>query len=290
MSAPPWVLLVAALLAGGDEEQQAVPEFAVSVDTVMLDVSVMLDGELVQDLTADDFEVKDDGVVQDADLVSGDERALQAVLVLDTSSSVAGRRLDSLKRAAKAFIGGLSPEDAVSVIAFSHRVYALPSDPHDHARLIRAVEDLTSGGSTALNDAVFAGLLRSEGGSGRPMVLVFSDNADRLSWLEPRPVLEAARMLNGVVYGVLSADPGSEDQARGGLLGEMVDLTGGTVLTTGSGDLVGVFRRILATVQSRYVLRYVPRGVKTAGWHPIQVRLKRAEGEVRARSGYRRLE
>jgi hypothetical protein len=36
----------------------------------------------------------------------------------------------------------------------------------------------------------------------------------------------------------------------------------------------------------RYVLRYQPRGVKRAGWHPLAVRLRNVKGKVRARRGY----
>ena len=290
--------LAVALLAGQEKgTPRTPPTFGVSVEAVKLDVTVLRDGEFVKGLTADRFEVKDDGVLQDVDLVSAEERVLHAVLVLDTSSSVAGQRLQSLKNAASAFVADLSPEDAASVIAFSHNVYVLPPDPHDHARLRSAIEALTSGGATALNDAVFAGLLRSETGRGRSMVLVFSDGANRLSWLEPRHVLDVARGTDAVVYGVVATneaaptrDRGRRPPARGagGLLGELADLTGGAVLQTEGADLGAAFRRILATVQNRYVLRFVPRGVKAAGWHTVGVRLKGAKGEVRVRRGYRR--
>lgn len=294
--------LIVALLAGEDDvPSRTPPEFGVTVEAVKLDVTVLRDGQAVEGLAADDFEVKDDGVPQEVELVSAAERALHAVLVLDTSSSVAGRRLASLKAAAGSFVAGLSPTDAASVVAFSHDVYVLPQDPHAHTELRVAVEALTSGGATALNDAVVAGLLRSETGRGRPMVLVFSDGANRLSWLEPRHVLEVARGLGAVVYGVvasaeaappasaLKSGRGRTGAGKSGLLQELADLTGGAVLQTQGGDDLGeAFRRILATVQSRYVLRYVPRGVETVGWHTLAVRLKRAQGDVRVRRGYRR--
>jgi VWFA-related protein len=299
-------VLALALLAGqGGSSQdgrpaQAPPEFGVRVEAVKLDVTVLHDGQAVKGLTAGDFEVKDDGVPQDVELVSAQERALHAVLVLDTSSSVAGRRLEVLKAAAGSFIADLSPEDAVSVIAFSHDVYVLPQDPYDHEPLRFAIRTLTAGGATALNDAVVAGLLRSATGRGRPMVLVFSDGADRLSWLEPRHVLEVARDLEAVVYGVVTTDetayapsartrrPAPRARGEGGLLRELADLTGGALLQAEGGDLGEAFRRILATVQSRYVLRYEPRGVKAEGWHTLAVRLKHGRGDVRVRHGYRR--
>jgi tight adherence protein B len=250
------------------------------VAAVRLDVSVARDGQLVAGLTAAEFEVKDDGVVQDAELVTGAERALQAVLVLDTSSSVAGQRLETLKRAASAFVAGLAKDDAASVIAFSHRIHVLPADRYAREPLRAAIEALTSGGATALDDAVFAGLLRSTAGRGSPMLLVFSDGRNTLSWLEQKRVLEAARELETVVHGIAAGESGS--------LRELADVTGGTVLQADGKDLEAAFRRILETVQNRYVLRYTPRGVKGAGWHRLQVRLRRGKAELRVRGGYRR--
>ncbi len=91
------VLSAAALVAIVAGSGGQTPEFPAQVATVRLDVWVGREGQLVSGLTAGDFEVKDDGVVQDVELVTGSERALETVLVLDTSSSVAGQRLQSLK-------------------------------------------------------------------------------------------------------------------------------------------------------------------------------------------------
>jgi hypothetical protein len=39
-------------------------------------------------------------------------------------------------------------------------------------------------------------------------------------------------------------------------------------------------------IKSRYLLTYSPRGVSSAGWHPIEVKLKNRRGQVTARRGY----
>jgi VWFA-related protein len=298
------VALVAALLAGEEGGvPHAPPVFGVSVDAVKLDVTVKRAGRAVMGLTAADFEVRDDGVVQEVELVAAEDRTLHAVLVLDTSSSVAGARLASLQAAASAFVAGLAPQDAASVIVFSHRIYALPQDPYDHEGLRDTIMDLRSSGSTALNDAIFAGLMRGDTGRGRPVVVVFSDGANILSWLEPQQVLEAAKGLEAVVYGVLTSPPIWDEESysvsffrkragpkpRPGILQDLAALTGGAVFEAVGGRIEEAFRRILDTVQSRYVLSYVPRGVKEVGWHSLQVRLERADGTVGVRKGYRRL-
>jgi VWFA-related protein len=209
-----------------------------------------------------------------------------------------------LKQAARLFVGGLAPKDSVSVIFFSHSVRSLPQEPRDHDGLRRALEGVSSGGSTALNDAVFAGLLRADPRLGRPVVLVFSDGVNRVSWLEERQVLEAARALEAVVYAILArrtsafvfAGPGGEvrffglgaEPPRAEMLWDLAEATGGAVLEAEDGHLEQAFRRILDTLNERYILRYEPAGVKGRGWHKLKVRLTSPKGEVTVRQGYLR--
>jgi VWFA-related protein len=285
---------VAATRLAAAQETPDAPVFEAGVEAVRLDVSVTRDGEVVEGLTAADFEVHDDGVVQEVQLVSGDSRALEAVLVLDTSSSVAGPRLAQLQQAAADFVSGLSPLDAVSVVAFSHRVRLLEADAYDHAALKRAIGTLQAGGGTALNDAIVTALLRSEARRGSPMVLVFTDGRNSLNWLEARHALAAAREMDAVVHGVVAGVP--EGGGRGSLpphvdlLRQLGELTGGELLWIGRDDVAGAFERILALVQGRYVLSYTPRGVEGVGWHEVQVRLRHGEAVLKVRGGYRRRE
>jgi VWFA-related protein len=303
------VALLVALGAGQQDAPRRTPAvFGVTVDTVKLDVAVERNGKSVADLRADDFDVRDDGVAQQVELVSAEERVLHAVLVLDTSTSVAGERLARLKAAACLFVEGLGPGDAASAIAFSSRVRALPVDPYDHAGLRRAIVSLESGGSTALNDAVFAGLLRADPALGRPVVVVFSDGADRVSWLGPVRLRKAARALDAAVYGVLTP-PGRAPAALGspatsgghskkrnprsrasrvGVLEDLASETGGRLFEATEAHLAEAFQSILSTVQARYVLSYQPMGVKGAGWHAVVVRLKRGQGQISVRRGYLR--
>jgi hypothetical protein len=65
--------------------------------------------------------------------------------------------------------------------------------------------------------------------------------------------------------------------------------TGGAALSvSGSAETRAAFLKILDDFRAGYVLTYVPEGVSNAGWHPIDVRLKGARGDVHARRGYSR--
>jgi VWFA-related protein len=63
--------------------------------------------------------------------------------------------------------------------------------------------------------------------------------------------------------------------------------TGGDIVTTiATSDLTQVFRRILAEFRSAYVLRYNVRGSDLAGYHTLEVKVKRDGAIVNARRGY----
>jgi Ca-activated chloride channel family protein len=284
------------LLASASQKPPARPPlvFAAQVEVVRLDVTVHRGERSVLGLTAEDFEVRDNGVLQKVELVAADERRGDAVLVLDTSQSVAGEQLDQLKAATEAFVEGLAAEDAVSIIAFSDEARLLKAESDERESLNLAIEGLAPGGTTALFDAVYLGLKRTDTGRGRPVVLIFSDGSDRTSILTPDVVLDVARETDALIYALETGDDGwsiAHAAAEGGFdfLGLLTSQSGGRVWRgIGIADLRRSFLSVLDEIRSRYVLRFEPTGVAPGGWHKLKVRLKRGKGKVRARRGYRR--
>ena len=153
----------------------------------------------------------------------------------------------------------------------------------DRARLRRALEQVQPRGSTALCDAVYAALRLREPGPRRVAVVVFSDGIDTMSWLAPSEVVDAASRSEAIVYGV--ATRGRERKEP--FLSDVAHATGGLLFEAASErDLRARFLDVLSDIRSRYVLSFTPRGADTAGWHALEVRLKRVKGDVLARPGY----
>ena len=88
--------------------------FSSRIEAVRVDVLVTDNGQPVRGLGPADFEIRDNGVVQQIDLVSFDQVPLNAVLALDMSDSVAGERLDRLRAAGNAVLAGLKSALSVS--------------------------------------------------------------------------------------------------------------------------------------------------------------------------------
>ena len=297
------VAVVVSLTTSGAAQ---VPSFKTGVDAVQVDVAVTRGGRSVTGLAAADFNLRDSGVLQHIDAIALENVPLHLVLALDTSSSVRGEPLMRLKEAARAAAASLRPDDRVALLTFSHVIERRLGFSADTESLDHAIADIEAGGATALHDAASAALALRTGGEGRMLVLLFTDGFDTASWLNPLAVIEQARRSDVVVEAVRlpemrdRAAPILPAQARRWFLEEpqlfrreflqaLADETGGDVIVaTGHRDLTNVFQDIVSAFKSRYVLSYAPKGVLPSGWHPIEVRLTHARGDVRARRGYTR--
>lgn len=296
-------LVAMALLAAHPAPAQQAPTFTASVEAVYVDAFVTRDGRPVEGLTAADFDVRDNGVEQGVSLVSVEEVPILAVMVFDASASVAGARLDDLRAAGRALLAGLRPRDQAALVTFSHELDVAVPRGGDHAAVRRALDDLVPAGHTALWDALYAGL-KLPADQGRPMVVLFTDGEDDLSWLSAEQVLDVARESEAVVHVVAVVPPAAEvvtPSVRSGFRTEIRDretpqvralrrvaeATGGRLWPAGaSAQLERTFLQVLAEMQSRYLLSYAPVGVAREGWHRLSVKLRGRKGTVRARSGY----
>jgi Ca-activated chloride channel family protein len=188
------------VIAATGGSAQEIPTFATGVETVYVDVWVGQGETPVPGLRASDFEVTDDGVPQEVELVDTSRVPLHAVLLFDTSASVAGRPLEALKAAARAFLEGLAPADHATLVTFSH-MRRLQGPVAGEPRVVAAaLSGVSASGATALYDAVYTGLELTDPRWGRPVVMVFSDGADRVSWLSQEAVEAAARESEATIY------------------------------------------------------------------------------------------
>jgi VWFA-related protein len=276
--------LLAALAAPGGQDEPLV--FGVEVEVVRVEVLVTRKGEPVRDLTTENFDLRDDGVRQPLNPIVFEEAPVDALLVLDLSASVVGRKLEALREAAGAFLDGLAHRDRAALVGFQQSVAVAVPVTHEIANVRFAVDTAEAGGSTALHDAVYLALRLAEPGPRRSAVVVFSDGVDNVSWLSRREVVEAAGRTGAVVYGVDARAPGDPSD---GFLKDVAKATGGRVWRARKTDeLRDRFLAVLHDIRARYVLSYTPTGVDTVGWHELEVELRGRKGDVLARPAYYR--
>jgi VWFA-related protein len=274
--------LAFALLLSGSIHASQQASYRSSTLGVRVDVLVTEGHRPVAGLAAQDFEVRDNGVVQSIEVVDATDIPLNVVLALDTSRSTAGTRQADLIAASKALLDGLRPADRAALTTFSHAVVPRTALTADLAGIREALSRITPSGRTAVMDGVYVALTSTLAQPGRSLVVVCTDGADISSWLRPDDVVESAKRSNAVIYAVTSADA-----RRVSSLEALTDATGGDMLrTASSADLRGAFQKILQDFRSRYIVVYTPTGVPMAGFHRLDVRVKRRGLTVRARPGY----
>jgi VWFA-related protein len=292
-------LFVAILLALPSVQQT----FRSGVDIVRVDALVTDGRKPIAGLSAGDFELRDNGVVQEIDSAALESLPLSVIFVLDTSGSVAGNKMRHLGDAVDLILEGLHGSDRAALVTFSHRVWLRTPLMSDFDGLRKMMSSADALGGTALHDATFAALAISEVQESRPLLVVFSDGLDNMSWMSADVVEKAARRSNAVVYGVaVAADTTYRRSVSGGrivvphyargqtdFLEGIADATGGRLLKADSTDkLPKAFDEILREFRTRYVLTYSPQRVDAPGWHRIEVKIKGRGAEVKARAGYQR--
>ncbi len=254
----------------------------------------------VLDLRRSDFSVADRGTPQDIVTFHRGDVPLRVVLALDASRSMAGDRFDIAVASAERFVSKLADQDEVQLLVFSDSVQPL-ADAAAPGAATTALRSVQPSGGTALNDALYQALRALDQRSGRPVVIVFSDGADTVSWLRAEDVGWKALRSDAVIYSVQG----------GGSLGrrvplatawrsptrsatEVIDLeqvirgSGGRIVEIGAlEELEGALDSILTELRQQYVLGYYPSGPREPGsWRPVRVRAARAGVRLRTRSGY----
>jgi VWFA-related protein len=282
------------------------PTFRAGVEGVRVDVKVTSGGRPVGGLTARDFDLRDSGVPQQIDSVTLEDVPLAVTIALDVSDSVSGERLAQLKKATRAALDGLKGDDRFALLAFTQGIRRLSPFTADRATLAAAIEGIGGTGGTAVYDAAYIALTLRDDRAGRSLVLLCTDGWDTASWLPAGAVYDAARRSDSVVYAVslkytVQPAPFRTDASAGLPIGfpeeerpdrfleTLTDATGGDVFFADtSKDLTPRFVGILKEFRNRYLLTYTPQGVPQAGWHPIEVTVKRPGAKVTARRGYAR--
>jgi VWFA-related protein len=271
-----------ALLPSGPTLASQKRAFSSSTLGVRVDVLVTDGRNPVGGLTAADFELRDNGVVQAIDVVDTSDIPVNAVLALDTSASTKGQRQADLVAASDALLELLKPIDRAALTTFSHAVSPRIALTSDLAAVRSELRRIEPDGETAVMDGAYVALTATLAQTGRSLVVVCTDGYDTSSWLKPEEVLESAKRSNAVIYAVTAAEA-----RRRSLLKDLTDATGGQMLEVTSGkDLSGAFQRILKDFRSRYILAYSPQGVPTEGFHRLEVRMKRRGLNAKARPGY----
>lgn len=287
---------------------QQPPAFRVGAETVPIYTTV-LDryGEIVRNLTREDFDVYDNGQLQEVTVFEAGLQPISAAVMVDTSASMT-LNLRLALSAAEQFVIRLLPGDRARVGSFSDRVDFSAEFTGDRDLLLRGLQDVHFGNPTKLWDAVDTTMSALAPLGGRRVVLLLTDGMDTASSAIPDAVLARSRANEVMVYVVQfrsnfqanlaefsTAPSASElfgnDEARRartspGYVARLARQTGGGHFVLGQYDDVNAtFSQVMQELHFQYVLGFTPQ-VLDGRLHQLDVRVRRPNLTVRARAGY----
>ena len=276
--------------------------FRAGVDLVSLNVTVT-DGpaQYVTDLTADDFNVFEDGVKQDVTFFNRTNLPIALALLLDTSASMESK-LPTAQEAAIGFGKRLRAQDLAEVIDFDSRVVVLQNFTNSAAELEAAIRKTSAGGSTSLYNAVYIALkdlkkvvAKNSDEIRRQAIVVLSDGEDTSSLLPFEEVLDLAKRSETAIYSIGLRAPTRDRPIAARASRKPSSCCGSSRRKPAArsffpnqvADLAGVYGQISDELSSQYTVGYTSRNPKRDGaWRRVVVRVSRPNLTARTKLGY----
>lgn len=263
----------------------------VSVNLVDLDATVKnKSGQIMNDLKAEDFEVREDGVAKKIELFSRDELPLNLALVLDLSDSIEPF-LDPLRDAAATTLAALKPDDEVALFTFSTEAQLVVPLTKDKKQIADQIGSFKAGGATNINDGIFVAseyLLKNAPKGRRVIILISDDVGTDAGGQGTRDIVTETIAADAAVYNLKIPGynpPGTIAYASTipGLVNiqKVTEQSGGEIFDVKEvGNLDAVFQALLHRIKTRYTLGYYTAANGAEGKpHKLDVRLASSFGK-----------
>ncbi len=267
--------------------------FRAGVDLVTFGVTVVdRTGNLVTDLTRDDFEVIEDGRRHQLRYFAfgdGDTPPpLHLGLMLDASGSMQ-RDLKLAQSASIKFLNLLPQAKDITLVDFDTQVRITRYPQRDFPRLVERIRQRKPEGMTALYDALGTFLDGADQQDGRRILVMYTDGGDSRSVLNLSEVLTLLRASTVTVYAIgLVDNTGSSRQALQMTLMQLTEAAGGQAFfPSNMKDVEGAYDKVLAQINAQYHLGYLSANAATDGaWRKVEIKVRRPGTRVRGRQGY----
>ena len=289
---------VALLLAAAIVQLPAQTRFRSEIELVGVGATVVdRKGNLITDLTKDEFELYEDGRLQAVRYFargteSGEIAPLHVGVLFDTSGSME-QDIGMSQSAAIKFLNALPDAEDMTLVEFDTEVRSARYSQDDFARLVERIRARKPDGYTALYDALGVYLGSADEINGRKILVLYSDGGDTrssASWSDTLDLLKASDVTVYVV-GFLQHQTQAGRTAQGSQLRTIAELTGGQVFfPTTTKDVDAAYDKVLTELRAQYTLGYVSTNTKTDGrWRKVEIKLKRPDlksAKIRSRTGY----
>jgi Ca-activated chloride channel family protein len=198
---------VAAMTAQSQPDAQTSDRFRFKSGVELINVTATVsdaNGRFVPDLQRDDFVVYEDDERQEVTHFSAERVPVSLGIVLDTSGSMAGDKIDAARTALDHFTYELlDDDDELFLYRFSDYPVLVQNWTTDRRSLSRALGRITPNGGTAMYDAVVEALpLAARGRNQKKALVLISDGNDTSSRSGPHEVRQLTRETEVLVYAI----------------------------------------------------------------------------------------
>jgi VWFA-related protein len=283
-------------------EQQPTITFRSGTEAVTLNATVKDQrGRVVKDLKKSDFEVLDNGTARVIKDFHAGETAVSLAVLLDISGSMSvGGNMDRARQAVDVALSNLQQgRDEAALFTFDTELQEVRNFTTNLKRLTGASLEGQPWGMTSLYDAIATMARRvSERKNRHRALLVITDGVDTGSRMTPPQVSYAASTIDVPVYLLVVSNPvdnpghklavlaaTGETPPNTATLADLARWTGGEMAITSELEAsTKALRELMGNLRHQYLISFEP-GARP-GWHPLEVRTRKKNLTVHARSGY----
>jgi Ca-activated chloride channel family protein len=268
---------------------------------VRLPIAAREKNKFVAGLTANNFEVYEDGKRQKIEkFIAPSQLPLNVAVLMDTSNSVK-LRLPFEKEAAEDSVATVTTyrrQDQVLFATFDSAVELHQDFTDAQEPLVRAIRKVKAGGYTRLYDAVYRVIEEKmsnlQESDARRIIVVLSDGEDTASERTLREAIERAQRYDVTVFGVSTKNfssgvsAGTVESSDDKELRRLCEETGGQLfLPSQKLELFRAFSQVAQNLRQEYIVFYTPQNQqKTGKRRAIKIKLIGADGQLYHKQGY----
>ncbi|MBX7175113.1 MAG: VWA domain-containing protein [Pyrinomonadaceae bacterium] len=287
-----FVLFSFCKISGQEQNNSPLPinEQPIVINTNLITFNVSVtnpNGLAVSGLSKENFTVLENKIPQEINFFSNEDAPASISIVLDTSGSMSGKKIDLAKQALADFIQTSKEQDEFFLIDVGSKASLLLDRTRDSEAILQKFNFVEPKGNTALFDAIELGIERvTKGTHYKKIVLIISDGEDNNSRLSFRKLKNLLKESNATIYAV-GIDSNLNSQTKGlsgrAALSELATVSGGkSYFPDNSEQLADVFDKISLEIRHLYSIGYYPADFAADGKvRHVSVKVKTSDESTR---------
>lgn len=278
-----------------NNDDAGVIKSSVNLVTIYANVT-SADGNSVGNLKQENFEIYDNGALQEIEYFSEEEKPLSLGIIFDTSASMKDRMEES-SAILNYFLDMYHNDDEFFLITFNNRPFLSQDFTKSKDDIMAALKDVEPMGMTALNDAIYTGVEKLKRALyEKKALIVISDGQDNTSCYSIKDLKQMLAESNVQLYTInlCTKDKKSSfstlEKDANNNLKKFAELTGGRAFFPNSiFEMNALIQQVAKDLRHQYSIGFTAPQNLDGRWHSLKVKVKMGSTSkisVRNRNGY----